>query len=609
MLSCSQWPYNLPDRSSPGIASAKSMKPTPTHAKLRGAYYTPAPIAKFLSDWAVRSRTDSILEPSLGDGAFVEAAIHKLIDLKAKPDQIDRQVCGFEIEEVELKQAVGRVRAIGVRGRNLRVGDFFSGCANGLGRTKFDVVLGNPPFIRYQNFLECHRVPAFELMRRSGLHPNRLTNAWVPFLAASSLLLKPNGRLGMVIPAELLQVSYAAELRLFLSTHFQRIEVITFRRLAFGEVQQEVVLLLAERSSGSNKGIEVVEFDSVNDLAQHSVETFGENGFKSVDHTTEKWTQYYLSNSEIGLIRRLKQSTQLTLLGDLADTDVGVVTGLNDFFVLTESGARLNRLEKTTKPLVSRSAHLEGTVFTKKDWLKNSMRGHAVHLLDFPAVEKKRLPLAIRNYIEGGEKQGLNRGYKCRIRKFWYVVPSTYVPDGFLLRQIHQFPKLIVNEANATSTDTIHRVSFKEGVRPREVATAFLNSLTFAFAELLGRSYGGGVLELEPSEADRLPIPLGGSEKIDFRETDNLVRKGRMQDVLKETDQALLRETMGLSGSDIRSLGQIWEKLRERRKGRRSPLAKETRAAEVPLEVGGHSLVPAEVSFLNPIGECFDTDR
>lgn len=81
----------------------------------------------------------------------------------------------------------------------IHAGDFFAYCrdnlfephmfgliaSNGKG---FDAVLGNPPFIRYQNFPEGHREVAFDLMRRAGLHPNRLTNAWVPFLVVSTFL-------------------------------------------------------------------------------------------------------------------------------------------------------------------------------------------------------------------------------------------------------------------------------------------------------------------------------------------------------------------------------------------------------------------------------------
>src|SRR5699024_9935750 len=80
---------------------------------------------------------------------------------------------------------------------------------------KYDVVIGNPPFIRYQNFPEEHRKIAIKMMKDLGLKPNRLTNIWVPFLVVSASLLNENGKLAMVIPAELFQVKYAAETRIF----------------------------------------------------------------------------------------------------------------------------------------------------------------------------------------------------------------------------------------------------------------------------------------------------------------------------------------------------------------------------------------------------------
>ena len=39
------------------------------------------------------------------------------------------------------------------------------------------------------------RSVGFALMQHAGMSPNRLTNAWVPFLVTSALLLAPNGRL------------------------------------------------------------------------------------------------------------------------------------------------------------------------------------------------------------------------------------------------------------------------------------------------------------------------------------------------------------------------------------------------------------------------------
>ena len=49
------------------------MKPIEGYNKLRGGYYTPEKIAEFIVDWAIRTTTDTILEPSCGDGSFVNA--------------------------------------------------------------------------------------------------------------------------------------------------------------------------------------------------------------------------------------------------------------------------------------------------------------------------------------------------------------------------------------------------------------------------------------------------------------------------------------------------------------------------------------------------------
>jgi len=67
---------------------------------------------------------------------------------------------------------------------------------------------------------------------------------------------------------------------------------------------------------------------------------------------------------------------------------------------------------------------------------------------------------------------------------------SVWTPDAFLLRQIHDHPRIIANLAGATSTDTIHRVRIVNGTSPIKLAAASVNSATFAFSEVMGRSYG-----------------------------------------------------------------------------------------------------------------------
>lgn len=560
------------------------MKSTPDSQKLRGSYYTPKPIADFLARWAVRSADALVLEPSCGDGVLLKAAADMLRSLGTSPENVAQQLYGVELEPDEMGKAVQRIALAtgGHRPQHVHAGDFFGHAAKNffaLGAFSkalvpaitFDAVVGNPPFIRYQNFPEESRSIATHLMERAGLNPSGLMNTWLPFLVASSLLLKPDGRLGMVIPAELFQVNYAAEVRQFLSDYFPRLAIVTFNQLVFPDIQQEVVLLLAEKA-GETNGIRVIEIDTAEQLEMLDFEVLRAAELKTMDHSTEKWTQYFLSQAEIDLLRTLRSSPDVTLSGKILDVDVGVVTGQNQFFILNKRQVKEYALEPHIERIVSRSAHLQGAIFSTTDWFNNVENNYPSLLFSPPKQPFEQQAEPIQQYIRIGEEHSYHQGYKCRIRPMWYVVPSVWVPDAFMLRQVHGYPKLILNQAQATCTDTIHRVRFINGVQPDVAVCAFLNSMTFAFAEVTGRSYGGGVLTFEPSEAEKLPIPLHCAEKIDIMTIDAHLRDNKIEAVLDITDQILLVDGLGLSNEEARMFRTIWRKLRDRRINRKQSI-------------------------------------
>ena len=558
------------------------MKRPVSYQKIRGGYYTPKPIAEFLSKWAIRSVQDEVLEPSCGDGVILESAAEVLLGKGAGAKETIDRIHGVEIDHDEAQKAYMRLYKLGLAITNGTIykGDFFSYCWTHLAPERnlfsspnkegrlFDAIIGNPPFIRYQHFKEEHRQVAFDLMKRLNLHPSRLTNAWVPFIVASTMLLKDGGRLAMVVPAELLQVGYTAELRLFLSNMFKRITIFTFRRLLFPDIQQEVVLICAEKNGQGPEGIDVVELNGLEDLALHDNNN-KQVIFKPLDHSTEKWTQYYLTLHEIELIRELRKNKRLQALGKLASVDVGIVTGMNNFFVLTEDEKNRASLNGLTKQIASRSAHVGGLIFRESNWKAIAQQQLPTHLLCLPNVPFDELPQNAQEYVKKGEIEGWNTGYKCRIRKRWYIVPSLWIPDAFMLRQIHRYPKIILNQTAATCTDTIRRIRFHKGVKGEQLTAAFINSLTFSFAEIVGRSYGGGVLELEPSEAEYLPIPYEHASSLDLEEIDRLLLSENIDVVLDITDKVFLQEGVGLSKKEVRELRQIWKKLTDRRIERR----------------------------------------
>jgi adenine-specific DNA-methyltransferase len=256
-------------------------------------------------------------------------------------------------------------------------------------------------------------------------------------------VLKEQGRIAMVIPAELLQVDYAAELRSFLSNHYSKITLITFKRLVFESIQQEVVLLLGERNGDTHTGIRTIELDGIEDLTSYEHTGFSTTELKPLDHSTEKWTRYFLDREEIELLREVAANPKLTLASDVIDVDVGIVTGLNEFFVLTEQQIRSYGLEPYTQRIVGRSGHLPGVIFTVADWQENARSNYPAYLLSLPDAPLSELPKAVQDYVLYGEARELHKGYKCRIRRHWYTVPSIWTPQAFMLRQIHAYPNMM----------------------------------------------------------------------------------------------------------------------------------------------------------------------
>ena len=143
-----------------------------------------------------------------------------------------------------------------------------------------------------------------------------------------------------------------------------------------------------------------------------------------------------------------------------------------------------------------------------------------------------------------------------------------------MLRQVADYPMLIVYNTDASSTDTIHRARLTTKIKPETIALSFLNSLTLAFSEITGRSYGGGVLTFEPTEIEEIPLPILNTAKIDIKLIDSLIRERKIDQVLDIVDQELLIKQLKFSKAEVQELRNIWKKLSNRRNNRKVQASK-----------------------------------
>lgn len=535
-----------------------------------GAYYTPALLARPLCRWAIRRAGDTVLDPSCGDGAFLLKAVDRLRELGAELRRLPDQVAGVEIDP----RALGRARAAlrsrhpGLRWARLLEADFFRFAADHLGGLQFDAVVGNPPFLRTQGRSAEAKRRALEAARRAGVELTAEASAWAPFVAASAGLVRPGGRLAMIVPREGLFVNYARPLFRALCRRFGRVTLLALDAYWFEGAQVKVALLLAEGvGPGTLHMDEPNEPGDLEALAARAPEA------------GESWVWSRAPADVREAARSALASPALIPLSEIAELSIGVVTGDREFFLLPAARAReLGIPARYLRPAVSRPSQLAGAFFTDEDRRTLEASGEACRLLAIPESYRGGHP-ALDAYLERGRREGLDGRYKCRTRTPWYSVRRLLEPpDAFLGYVVKRRARWAANFAGAWSTNNVHRLWLRaagKGAAPL-VAAAAANAATALSVELVGRVAAGGALKIEPGDAARIRVvrpellarTRGALERA--RAIDRALREGREAEAAALADR-WAAEAAAWSAREIEALRRAQEALRDARLGRRRP--------------------------------------
>lgn len=536
-----------------------------TPEKLRGGFYTPAPLVTACLE-RVRERLPEgelrFLEPSAGDGAFVRALgspewHRRVAEVTAiEPFEIEAEKCRRALAEARLRGAVMTASAISwaVESRDV--------C---------DAAVGNPPFVRYQFIPASDRTAILDLGAKLGIKFGGVSNLWIPVLLSALGHLRPGGAFAFVIPTESLTGCSAAVVRQWLVDACEEISFDLFAPGSFPDVLQEVAILSGRRSGDQESTT----------LPVRVVDHRG-NGTREWSYDVSDpgvWTRYLLDPAHLEALEEACRLPLARRLGELVAFEVSIVTGANDFFSVDDATLAAFDLQSWARPLLPRTRYAPGLLFTAADREASRIAGAKVWLLDFAAdrADPVSSPGAAR-YLSGGEEGELHKRYKCRIRAPWYRVPGIVRGELLLSKRSHLWPRVVVNAAQAFTTDTIYRGRMVTTDRKaHDVAAAFHNSLTLLTAELEGRSFGGGVLELVPSEIGRLTtlVPAGAASMLP--RLDAIARTADPDDLLEATDEYLVAAG-SLPADLVPLLREARSLLAERR------FERNRRAIEVPEE-------------------------
>jgi hypothetical protein len=533
-----------------------------------GAFYTPGPIARELVTWAIRTPSDTVLDPSFGSLAFLEAAEARLGTLGAGEARARGRLYGIEVDDQAFATAAARLWSRGAS--PTLVHQDFLAVRPGELVPAVDVVVGNPPYLRYQGFNANNACFPALAAAAASVPLTRLASSWAPFVVHAVRFVAAGGRLAHVLPGQLLHAQYARPVTEFLRREFRRVAVIVFEERVFPSAQEEVVLVLGEDRGG---GPSDLEFFSCRTLAELDVghmlrrrrqqRCAGEQRGKLLAELLDAETRAVYSRAEAleGVSR----------LGALAGVDIGTVTGANSFFLLSREAAE-GVHPALLKPVVSRAAHVRSARFTNADYRTLVESGVPCRLLLADEAMPSEVIESVRDRIREGEADDLHLRNKCRARNPWWAVklPRRPIPDLFMTYCAHEHPRIVLNEARVMHTNTLHGVIATKRGLARRLAAGFYNSLTMLSAELLARSYGGGVLKLEPTEAEALLIPelSGWDARRLLSKVDRFIRAGDLEGALNVVDPLVLEEGVGFSPAEIAALRRGADRLRRRRHAR-----------------------------------------
>src|SRR5882672_6133450 len=230
--------------------------------KRLGIFYTPRSVAEAICNWAIRSTSDVILDPSYGGCVFFAAAIDRLRALSST--DAARNLYGADVDPKAkrfLSLLGGRRTALGSHFHEadfmtLRTTDF---------PTLFDSVIGNPPYVRHHKMTRKTMTAARRATSWCELPAT--SSYWAYFTLHATKFLRKGGRLGMVLPGAFLAADYAAGVWGHLLANFLSVRVMLVRASVFGDAEERCVILLADGYGGSCLSPTYVVVDTFEALA------------------------------------------------------------------------------------------------------------------------------------------------------------------------------------------------------------------------------------------------------------------------------------------------------------------------------------------------------
>lgn len=512
-----------------------------------------------------------MLEPSFGGCGFLSSAQARLSAIGCKAPW--HQLFGCDVDSKAFNQHLRRLIPSGVQQAHFLRSDFLKLRPEDFGVPGFTAVLGNPPYVSHHNMFKAQKVSASRSGVDTEFKVSGVASLWAYFIFHSTRFLLNGGRMGWLLPGSTLQANYATKLLGELGRRFQHVAVISLEEQLFTSdgIKENTQFLFCEGFGLTPRGPVKVKHVADLDRCFRLVRRQPLHKWRGVT-LNGRATEALLPSGALSEFKELSAGPSITRLGDIAELAIGIVTGANKLFILNEQTARLHKLPlRSIRPIFAKFAVARGIKLLKVDFEAAKSAGQRCLLVQ-PGVSKQNG--AVNAYFQAVPKKLVQANVTFAKRPDWRIPDDERIPDAFLSYMHHLGPRLVLNPNRVNSTNTIHRIYFRQGVSrsiKQLAAISILSTFSQISAEIEGRSYGDGVLKHELGEAARIQLilPTNLSAKLISRmldSIDGLLRKGKRHEATTRVDRFLASASQGrLSAAQFQSLQNTLKGLRSRR--------------------------------------------
>ena len=364
----------------------------------------------------------------------------------------------------------------------------------------FDVVLGNPPYVRHESIERDYKRTLLESYNPAAIATSDL---YVYFYARGWELLKLGGIKTLICSNSWLDVAYGKPLQNFLlkNAHLKVIYNSEIERQFSTAAINTIISVIEKRDKISAKDkTRFINFLSpMEDIMEGAGKQRELVKTRAELSTQSKWGGVYLRAPDIYHHLMDKYADKFVRLGDIADVKFGIKTGANEFFYLDEERARMWNIEdEFLRPIIKSPRECKGMVIDPRR-LKFNVFSCS---LDREFMHN----MAALQYIEWGEGQGFDRRPSCRSRPRWWDLEMHNAPPLIVNYLFHKVMRFFITQSGIYASDNFQKIYCHNKIL-WQICAAANSSVCQLFANVSGRvNFGDGLMKVQTYEMSQLGV-------------------------------------------------------------------------------------------------------